>query len=332
MAWPKNLGTFGSENIGAVRAAYREMILALCKGERVHLMVDDQETQDFVRSFVRADDNLVFHRLRSEDVWVRDYAPIFVKNGQVEAIKWKFNAWGRKYDDLLADDATGVELARQTGLEVTKLGLVLEGGSIDVNGRGTLMTTKQCLLNKNRNSGRGASEVKSALRNYLGARKLLWLEEGIAGDDTDGHVDDVARFVAEDTVVCMREPDKGDPNHTTLSRNLALLKQSTTLDGRRLKVVELPTPHPIESEVGRLPASYANFYIANAVVLVPTFDDTRDGEALSVMSNLFPARKIVGIDCRALVRGLGTIHCVTQQQPAGTRGDAPTDGNAMRSS
>ncbi|MDV3243865.1 MAG: agmatine deiminase family protein [Nitrososphaerales archaeon] len=317
LTWPKNLETFSTVQIEAVRRSFTEMIVELCEGERVDLLVDDERMEKSAASSVGSNSNLVFHRIRSADVWIRDYGPIFVKNRSVAATKWVFNSWGGKYDDLRPDDETGLAVARQTGLKVFEAGAVLEGGSVDVNGRGTLLTTKQCLLNKNRNPGLSATQIEGLLRDYLGATKVIWLDSGIVGDDTDGHIDDVARFVTKDTVVCMAESDRGDANHAPLADNLELLRRAKTADGRRLNVVPLEMPDPVDSEYGRHPASYANFYVANSVVLVPTFDSPNDEKALVALERLFPSRKVVGVDCRALVRGLGTVHCVTQQQPAG---------------
>lgn len=194
-------------------------------------------------------------------------------------------------------------------------GIVLEGGSIDVNGLGTLLTTEQCLLNRNRNPGLGKEEIERYLQEYLGVRKIIWLKEGIAGDDTDGHVDDIARFVDPTTVLCAYEEDSDDDNYLPLKENYEQLSGETDQDGNPLKVIKLPMPSPVENDGGRLPASYANFYIGNDAVLVPQFRDENDQKALKIIQGLFPDRRAVGIDCRELVEGLGTIHCISQQQP-----------------
>jgi len=320
LAWPKNALTFPPEIVSRVETAYVQMVEALARGERVDILVDDQRTQDRVGSMLSAR-NVSFHKIKSADVWIRDYGPIFVKKGgrraAVAATKWEFNSWGRKYDDLLTDDATGLEVARSTGLRVFETGVVLEGGSIDVNGRGTLLTTEQCLLNKNRNPQLGKAQLERLLHEYLGTVSVLWLEEGVAGDDTDGHVDDIARFVDEDTVVCMAEQDEGDVNHAALKRNRAILSRHKDDQGRRLEVIPIAMPRKVEADGLRLPASYANFYIGNSAVLVPVFGDARrDSAALETLSDLFHGRKMVPVDCRELVYGFGGIHCVTQQQPA----------------
>jgi agmatine deiminase len=306
--------------VSRVESAYVEMIEALARGERVDLLVDDDRTEDRLRSKLSAR-NVTFHTIKSADVWIRDYGPIFVKRkdraASIAATKWKFNAWGNKYGDLLADDATGSEIARSTGLKTFETGVVLEGGSVDVNGGGSLLTTEQCLLNKNRNPRLGKPQLEKLLHDYLGASSVVWLERGIDGDDTDGHVDDVARFVDENTVVCMTEQDPGDVNNPVLKRNQAILKGHRDGQGRRLEVVPISMPRKLGAEGGRLPASYANFYVANSAVLVPVFGDARnDSAALETLSDIFHGRKMVPVDSRELVYGFGGIHCVTQQQPA----------------
>lgn len=320
LSWPKNPLTFPPEIVSKVEAAYVAMIEALAAGERVDLLVDDARTEDRVRSMLSAK-RVAFHRIESADVWIRDYGPTFVRKGGrargVAAIKWEFNAWGGKYDDLLPDNETGLEVARSTGLRIFEPGVVLEGGSIDVNGRGSILTTEQCLLNKNRNPELGKAQLERLLHDYLGVETVVWLGEGVAGDDTDGHVDDIARFVNEDTVVCMAEPDAGDANHAALKKDRAVLAAHKDKEGRRLEVVTIEMPRAVEGDGSRLPASYANFYIGNSAVLVPVFGDARrDSAALETLSECFQGRKIVPVDCRELVYGFGGIHCVSQQQPA----------------
>jgi agmatine deiminase len=321
LSWPKNPLTFPPNVMPKVEAAYVKMIDALAHGETVDLLVDDSQTEDEVRSQVSAK-NVEFHHINSADVWVRDYGPIFVKRpgakrDSVAATKWNFNAWGGKYDDLLVDNATGMEIAKITGLPVFETGLILEGGSIDVNGRGTLLTTEQCLLNKNRNPGLGRTEIERALYDYLGVDGVVWLGTGIEGDDTDGHIDDIARFVNENTVVCMAEPDRSDVNHLALKKNSATLSGYRDGQGRHLEVIHIEMPRAVGDGDGRLPASYANFYVGNSCVLVPVFGDARrDAEALETLADLFQGREVVPVDSRELVYGFGGIHCVTQQQPA----------------
>lgn len=315
LSWPKNPETFSPEDLRMVKKTYSRMINELCTGERVHLLVDDAKMRKEVLQSVEPSRNLVFHLIRSADVWMRDYGPIFVKSSGLATTKWTFNAWGSKYDDLLPDNETGEAIVKELGLTNFETGMVLEGGSIDVNGRGFLLTTKQCLLNKNRNPSMDAGAIETSLRDYLGAERVIWLEGGIEGDDTDGHIDDIARFVAHDTVVCMTESNERTANHASLSGNLELLRAARDPGGNPLRMVEIPMPRDLKGAEGVLPASYANFYIGNSVVLVPTFSDTNDGRALKEIGRLFPTRRVVGLDSRSLVSGFGGIHCVTQQQP-----------------
>ncbi|HSR50588.1 MAG TPA: agmatine deiminase family protein [Acidobacteriota bacterium] len=241
---------------------------------------------------------------------------------------WIFNAWGGKYDDLLADNSVPLRLEPILQMPRFAPGIVMEGGSIEVDGQGTCLTTEQCLLNPNRNPHLKRREIEEHLRDFLGVRRVLWLGEGIVGDDTDGHIDDIARFASADTIVCALEDDSADENYALLRDNLKRLKSFRRRDGRPYRIVTLPMPEAIREEDGtRLPASYANFYIANGVVLVPTFHDPNDAQALEALRDIFPGRRVQGIDCRQLVRGLGTLHCVTQQQPWLADESPPQDRN-----
>ncbi len=314
ISWPKNPLTFLPHIIRKVEMTYVSIVEELSKGERVDIMVDDAAAEQRVSGILSSTRNVAFHRILTADVWVRDYGPTFVKGNDVVATKWTFNAWGNKYDDLLPDDAAGRQMALSTGLRVIEEKMVLEGGSIDVNGGGSLMTTEQCLLNSNRNPSLSRAQIEENLKNRLGVEHFIWLKGGIEGDDTDGHVDDIARFVSGDTVVCMVEEDRSDANFKPLNENLRILGNTELPGGRALRVVSLPMPEKLDDE-GRLPASYANFYIGNSAVLVPVFNDRNDDAVLDELHRHFPGRKIIGLDCRALVHGLGTIHCATQQQP-----------------
>jgi agmatine deiminase len=265
--------------------------------------------------------NVCFHHNPTNDAWCRDHGPIFVQrdgeHGREEAVlDWKFNAWGEKYPPYDLDDVIPTRIAREYGLPVFHPGIVLEGGSIEVNGRGTLLTTEACLLNPNRNPTLDRDAIEGYLRAYLGVRHILWLGDGIAGDDTDGHVDDLTRFVDERTVVTVVEDDPADENYEPLQENLERLRGMRDQDGRPLRVVTLPMPRALFHEEQRLPASYANFYIANGLVLLPTYDPDRDEEARHTLQELFPTREVIGIDCTDLVWGLGAFHCVSQQWPA----------------
>lgn len=327
LAWPKNSDTW-PDRIAHVQEIFLDMAAALMRGEEVRLLVDGEEAEAMVldrwRSRGGAEGRLALYRIPTVDAWIRDYGPNFLVRRDAGAVElafnhWGFNAWGGKYAELAKD--AGVIAALAPFLRVPRFspGIVLEGGSIDVNGAGTCLTTEQCLLNPNRNPGLGQADLERCLRGYLGVETVVWLGEGIAGDDTDGHVDDVARFVSADTIVCALEEDPADENYAPLRDNYARLRQARSPDGKPFRIVPLPMPDRLDSPEGRLPASYANFYIANGVVAVPVFRCARDSTALSVLRELFPRRRVVGINCEPLVWGLGALHCVTQQQPASNR-------------
>ena len=253
------------------------------------------------------------------DIWFRDYGPIFAVNRQTRQLamtKWIFNSWGNKYEPLLKDNRVPYFINESLRLPMFEPGIVLEGGSIEVNGKGTLLTTEQCLLNKNRNPGLSKKEIQKYLTDYLGGVHVIWLKEGIEGDDTDGHIDDIARFVNPTTVLCAYQPDHSDPDHEVLKTNYELLQQATDQDGNKLSVIKLPVPGWVGDKDGRLPASYANFYIGNSKVLFPTFGTENDTKALEVIQSVFPDRPVVGINAFRLVYGFGTFHCMSQQQPA----------------
>ncbi|MHB2036715.1 MAG: agmatine deiminase family protein [Nitrososphaerales archaeon] len=319
LSWPKDPLTFPEDIIDRVEQTYVKMIETLQKGERVDLLVDDQKTEERVTGLLSSKNNVRFHKIKSADVWIRDYGPIFVKNSsRIAATKWIFNAWGKKYDELLRDNESGMEICKATKLQFFEPGIVLEGGSIDANGSGSCLTTKQCLLNKNRNPKLNAVQLEKYLHDYLGVKRTIWLSKGISGDDTDGHVDDIARFVDENTVICMVEENKSDDNYAVLKQNYEFLKRFKDQDGRLLEVISINMPNKLETQDGRLPASYANFYIGNDAVLVPIFGEAKkDEDVLAILGELFPKRQIVGINCSDLVYGFGGIHCVTQQQPSG---------------
>jgi agmatine deiminase len=316
ISWPKDPGTFPGGLLLRVEAAYAELVRVLSQGEEVRVLVDDDTAESRARSILTEAGDVTYHRIKTIDVWVRDYAPIYVRGRGLAVTKWRFNAWGEKYEELKQDDESGSRIALSTGLKVFEPGMVLEGGSIDVDGEGTLITTEQCLLNPNRNPKFGREGIERALAEYLGARRVVWLDSGIEGDDTDGHVDDVARFVAPEKVIVSVEPNPDDPNHAALDRNRLILEKSKDASGRRFELTTLPMPRRLETSDGRLPASHANFYIGNSSVLVPTFGGDSDAEAVRIIGGLFPHKEVVGVDCRALVFGLGTLHCVTQQVPA----------------
>lgn len=324
LSWPKDPVTW-PDRVPQAQEVFAQMIEALSLGEKVHLLVDDAQAEQEVRKKLQEKkpvwENMSFHQLPTVDSWIRDYGPNFLVGSGENAGKlayndWIFNAWGGKYESLMADDAIPKKLESFLHLPRFETGIVLEGGSIDVNGKGSLLTTEQCLLNKNRNPQLSQEEIEGYLKNFLGVEQILWLGEGIAGDDTDGHVDDITRFVAADKIVTVLEADPADENHRPLQENLKRLQAMRDLQGRPFKIATLPMPGPVYSDEGRLPASYGNFYIANSVVLVPIFGHQNDVRALEVLRQLFPSRRVYGIRCEDLVWGMGAIHCVTQQQPA----------------
>jgi agmatine deiminase len=346
IAWPHNRADWPGK-FETIPWIYAEIVRHLARVEQVNILVDNEaaETkarQVLVRSGVIAEKfaapgrnagNVRFLRIPTNRAWTRDYGPIFVRRESkkkdlpaIAATAWRFNAWA-KYNDWKLDAPVGADIAKRLRMPAWNPHLrvngemhriVLEGGSIDVNGRGTLITTEECLLSdvQQRNPGLSREHVEEMLADYLGIEKVIWLERGIAGDDTHGHVDDITRFVGPRTVVTAYEPDPDDPNHEPLSDNFRWLKKSTDQAGKPLKVIKLPMPAPVYFEDQRLPASYANFYIANKLVLVPTFGDPNDRVALNTLAEVFPDREIVGIYCRDFIWGLGALHCMTQQQPA----------------
>jgi len=315
IAWPHNREDWPGR-FAPIPWVYGEIVRKLAKVERVRILVEDGGEEQSARRILKkvgADlDAVEFFVFPTDRVWTRDYCPLFVRKreGEIAITNWHFNGWA-KYDNWKKDDAIPGQLARLLKMRQWRPGLVLEGGSIDVNGRGLLLTTEECLLSpiQARNPGLTRAQIERALRDYLGVRKIIWLRNGITGDDTHGHIDDLARFISPDTVVIASENDKSDPNFEPLRENLALLR------AQPLRVVKLPMPRPVIFAGQRLPASYANFYIANKLVLIPTFNDPNDRVALSTLARLFPDREVAGIHATELVWGLGTLHCMTQQQP-----------------
>jgi agmatine deiminase len=332
--WPKDPITW-PDRVPQVREIFLRMIEVLAEHEIVNLLVDDDEAAADVRRRMTASPvgpqakNVRLHIIPTVDSWIRDYGPNFVvhDDGRVAFNDFGFNAWGGKYETLKADSRVPKLLEPIIGLpRFACEGVVLEGGSIDVNGAGVVMTTEQCLLNVNRNPGMNRAEIERVLCDYLGARNVLWLGEGVAGDDTDGHIDDIARFTDASTIVCAMEEDPADVNHHILADNVRRLELARDANGRPYRVVTLPMPGPVMADAEepggedlRLPASYANFYIANNVVLLPVFGHANDQRAVDVLQPLFPGRRVVPINCEPLVWGMGAIHCVSQQQPAPVR-------------
>ena len=327
LAWPHEKSDWPGK-FQPIPWTYCEIVRRLAAVERVHILVNDSDAEHqarkmLVRSHVDMEPVDFFHRATNRS-WTRDYCPIFVRDerGKVVITDWQFNGWA-KYDNWEVDDGVPAEIARKLRIRSVqpKLGrrrIVLEGGSIDVNGKGAMLTTEECLLDsvQARNPGVSREQLEAIFNEYFGVTHVLWLNRGIAGDDTHGHVDDLARFVDASTVVLAQERDKSEVNYEPLAENLRLLKRMTDQDGRALRVVPLPMPEPVYFAGQRLPASYANFYIANKLVLMPTFNDPSDRIALQTLAKCFPDRQIVGIHAVDLVLGLGTLHCMTQQQIA----------------
>jgi agmatine deiminase len=324
LAWPHDPTTWVS-GVEHAEQAFAQLAAAISQAETVHLLVRDEAMERRASPLLSAAGarDVRLHKIETADAWFRDYGPITVVKDQAGgrarlALDFVFNAWGGKYPELFADSNIPKALEPILGIEAQQSDFVLEGGSIEGNGRGSLLTTEQCLLNPNRNPHMGRAEIEAMLRGSLGVTNILWLGEGIAGDDTDGHVDDLTRFVRTDTILTAVQPDAQDPDHAPLAENLKRLRSLRDEEGRPFTVIELPMPAAVLSSAGeRLPASYANFYIANGVVCVPVFGQVRDEEALKILARCFPDREIVPIRSEHVVEGLGSLHCVTQQVPAG---------------
>jgi agmatine deiminase len=348
LAWPHN-ATDWPGKFQPISWVYCEIVRHLSMAEEIHILVQDLGAQKRVRGQLARTgcrlDRVHFHLWPTDRVWTRDSGPIFIKRiapepgpfepssgepaSRLAITNWKFNAWA-KYSDWQHDDQIPARAAELLGLPVWTPSVpldgnpdqlhrvVLEGGSIDVDGAGTLITTEECLLSpiQQRNPGLSREDLERIFHDYLGIEQVLWMNRGIAGDDTHGHVDDITRFVAPETIVTVTEPNTGDENHLPLQDNLERLHTARDLQGKPYRIFEIPMPAPVVFQGQRLPASYANFYIANGRVLVPTFNDPNDRHALNTLAGLFPHRQVVGIHCGDLVWGLGTLHCMTQQQPA----------------
>ncbi|MEI8033719.1 MAG: agmatine deiminase family protein [Chlorobiaceae bacterium] len=327
LSWPHKLESWPGK-FEPVPAVFVELAAWLSSSEEVHINVLDEAMEMAVSAlFINSTheqlqrDRIFLHRIPTNDAWCRDHGPNYVFRGlgtdtEKVIVNWAFNAWGGKYEPYDDDAAVAERIASLQKLPLVTPGIVLEGGAIDVNGKGLLLTTEACLLNPNRNPSMSREEIEQALGRYLGIEKVLWLGDGIVGDDTDGHIDDMARFVGETTVVIAVEDDSQDENYAPLQENYKRLKSCTDQNGNPLKVLKLPMPDPVFYDGERLPASYANFYIANSVVLVPTYRCPQDKVAIELLQQCFPERRVVGIDCSDLIWGLGAIHCVTHEEPA----------------
>jgi len=320
LSWPRREGISFPESFDQVMPALRAMVEALIESEQVCINICNGAHEAEARSVLDGlpMERITFHPIPTNEPWCRDHGPIFLtrdRDPRLAVVDWDYNAWGNKYPPFDLDEVVPTRLAEILKVPVFYPHMILEGGSIDSNGAGALLTTESCLLNKNRNPNLSRDEIEQRLRDNLGVREILWLGDGIVGDDTDGHIDDLTRFVSERTVVTVVEENRDDENYTPLQENLARLRKMK-IGGRNIEIVTLPMPQKMVREGLQLPPSYANFYIANTCVLVPTFADPNDEAALSVLRECFPNRWVIGIDCRELIWGLGTFHCLTQQQPA----------------
>ena len=326
LAWPHEASDWPGK-FAPIPWVYGEIVRHLSRVEKVRILVEKEEAEQKARGVLRKNhahmDAVEFFHVATDRSWTRDFCPMFVtgRNGERGILNWRFNGWA-KYPNWERDDAVPDALAARLNLQTwcpSRNGqrVVLEGGSIDVNGCGSVLTTEECLLSdvQARNPKLTREDMETIFREYLGAGHTLWLRNGIAGDDTHGHVDDLARFTDPRTVVIVTEENPSDPNFEPLNDNLALLRDMRDQNGDALRIETLPMPEPVFFNGQQLPASYANFYVANELVLVPTFNDANDRVALNKIAELFPARRVVGIASRDLVLGLGTLHCMTQQQP-----------------
>ncbi len=320
LSWPRRDGISFPDSFDRVLPALRAMVEALIESEQVCINICNGVHEAEARAVLDglSVKRVTFYRIPTNEPWCRDHGPIFLTRNadpRVAIVDWDYNAWGGKYPPCDLDEVVPTRAGQFLHLPVFYPRMILEGGSIEVNGAGALLTTESCLLNSNRNPSLGRAEIEQRLRDYFGVQDILWLGEGIEGDDTDGHIDDLARFVSENTVVTVVEESREDKNFEPLQRNLARLR-AMKIGDHKIDIITLPMPKKIVREGQRLPASYANFYIANSCVLLPTFADPKDEIALSILQKFFPDRRVICIDCRELIWGLGTFHCLTQQQPA----------------
>lgn len=301
-----------------VRDEFAELIKTISKFEPVHLIVRDKEAKESAIRKINNLSNITMHEIPLDDVWFRDNGPIFIKNSNfVSFVNWEFNSWGQKFNWQL-DNLVPLQLANFLNLNFFQTEIVMEGGSLDVNGKGTALTTRQCLLSKMRNPNLTEKDIETYLKNYLGIDKLIWLENGLEGDHTDGHIDTIVRFVDENTIVYSITDDKSDPNYDTMMHNFEILQKSTDKNGNHFNLIPLVLPkNRMEIDGKRLPCTYANFYIGNEFVVVPTYQDPNDSIALKTLEKLFPNRKVIGLSSKNIIKGGGSFHCVTQQQPSG---------------
>jgi agmatine deiminase len=322
LSWPHKEASWPGK-IDTVYSPYSKFIKAVSEGELVCINVADAAMENFAKDQLLKEgvdlNRIKFYHHPTNDAWCRDHGPAFLINPNATnkkvIVDWGYNAWGDKYPPYDLDDVIPTLIGKAYNIPVYHPGIVMEGGSVEFNGKGTILTSTACLLNPNRNPHLNKAQIEQYLYDYYGAEQVLWVSEGIVGDDTDGHIDDTVRFVNEDTVVAVVEQNKRDENYELLQTNLNELKAMHLLNGKPLNIIELPMPSAVIYEGQRLPASYANFYISNAAVVVPTYSDKNDIKALDILTACFPDRKVIGIDSMDVIWGLGSWHCLSQQEP-----------------
>lgn len=323
LSWPHKEESWPGK-IHNIYPAYSQFVKILTLSEKVRINVKDEQMKNFALSHLQlagvdlSKVEFFFHP--TNDAWCRDHGPAFLINPHADIKKvivdWGYNAWGNKYPPYDLDDVVPTLIGQHFKIPVFNPGIVMEGGSVEFNGKGTVLTSTCCLLNENRNSHLSQGDIEKYLSDYYGIDQILWVDEGIVGDDTDGHIDDTIRFINDDTVLTVVETKVHDENYELLQQNLKSLSKMRLLNGKQLNVVELPMPDEVVYDDMRLPASYANFYISNKHVIVPTYQCEKDDKALEIISQCFPEREVVGIDSTEIIWGLGSFHCLSQQEPA----------------
>ncbi|OGJ08989.1 hypothetical protein A2356_02840 [Candidatus Nomurabacteria bacterium RIFOXYB1_FULL_39_16] len=318
LAWP-NDDDFFQGKMEKVKGVYLKIILALHKDEIIKILVLNQNIEDEVRNILRNSNvdvsKIVFYQTEYVDVWIRDYGPTFIKNaGNLKWIKWNYDGYGGKFPELFPDNEVFNNLKKEVSGEKIDIDIAMEGGAIDSNGQGVVLTTEECLA-LNRNKDKSKIETEEILKNSLGAKRVIWLKKGIFNDHTDGHVDEVARFINPNKILLAYEENITDENYERLKENLEILEESTDQNGNKFEIIKLPMPHMKYDDDKKAPVSYANFYIGNRTVLVSLFNDENDEKAISIIKSCFPDREVVGIDCTDLIYGGGALHCITQQEP-----------------
>lgn len=326
ITFPHNDHSWQGDKLADMYPEYFALIKAISVGEIVNIQVNDDELAAFIKSQLAVygieESQIRLHILPTNDAWCRDHGPAILVNQSGDErliVDWGYNAWGGKYPPFDSDNESPTRIASILGLNKVIPGIIMEGGSVDFNGVGTVLTSRSCLLNPNRNPHLSQSQIEQYLCDYYGVEQVLWVSDGIVGDDTDGHIDDTVRFVNEDTVIAMVEPNEQDENHAVLAQNLRELQAMRLPNGKPLNIVEIPMPAAVVIDEFRAPGSYANFYVCNAGVLVPTFDCAQDAFALETLAQFFTDRPVIGLSAKKIIWGQGSFHCLTQQEPAATK-------------